>query len=107
MILFFALRKYVAFFDVFGIFGKRNSRLAAAIEEDKLRQNPELRSTLMAKTEPRHWYEVVTPQVLAFMCTSNFLNRTKASLRLDYEPLVGFEESQQSAIEWYKNSLQL
>lgn len=107
MVLFFTLRKYIAFFDVFGLFSKRNSRLSAAMEEDRRRQNPNLESIPKANTQPKHWYEIVTPQIFAFMCVSNFLNRTKASLRLNYEPLVCFEESQKLSIEWYKNNVHL
>lgn len=106
MYLFFALRRYVAFFDFFGIFSKRNSRLEAVIEQDKLKQNPHLRSELNAKYQPKHWYDIITPQMFGFMCTANFLNRTKASLRLDYEPLIGPEESEKLALEWYKNNVQ-
>lgn len=105
MYLFFALRRYVAFFDFFGIFSKRNSRLEAAIEQDRIKQNPHERSE-PAKTKPKHWYDIITPQMFGFMCTANFLNRTKASLRLDYEPLIGPEESEKLAREWYKSEVQ-
>lgn len=107
MYAFFALRRYVAFFDFLGICSKRNSRLDAAMQEDKIKKNPHLRSDLDSKPAPRHWYDIITPQTFGFMCTANFLNRTKASLRLDYEPLIGPEESEKLAIEWYRKNVQL
>ncbi|KAG9509122.1 3 beta-hydroxysteroid dehydrogenase/Delta 5--_4-isomerase, partial [Fragariocoptes setiger] len=53
------------------------------------------------------WLNYVTPTMLTFICNTYFFNRTKASLRLNYSPIVDFNESQRFAIDWYTNNLDL
>lgn len=57
--------------------------------------------------EPRRWYDAITPQILGFMAMSAFLNRTKASLRLNYSPLYSPEEAHKRSLEWYEKSLKI
>lgn len=53
------------------------------------------------------WDEYVTPEKTTFICNTYFFNRTKASLRLDYEPIYDAETSKKLSIDWYKNELKL
>lgn len=86
--------------DLFGLFTSKKSRLQEAIQKDNGEE--------LDKGKPKlRWYSVITPQTLAFMCNSNFLNRTKASLRLNYEPIFNPEESFDKSLNWYKNHLRL
>ncbi|XP_054155511.1 3 beta-hydroxysteroid dehydrogenase/Delta 5--_4-isomerase-like [Oppia nitens] len=44
----------------------------------------------------------LTQPTLRYLCNTYFYNRTKATLRLDYEPIYGYEESQQKSLQYYK-----
>lgn len=44
----------------------------------------------------------LTTANVRFLCTTYFFNRTKATLRLDYEPLYEHEESETRSLQYYK-----
>ncbi|KAG8173564.1 hypothetical protein JTE90_021687 [Oedothorax gibbosus] len=50
-------------------------------------------------------FEVEIPPVssLNYLCSTFFFNRSKATLRLDYQPLYSPEEAKQLSLEYYKN----
>lgn len=107
LVLFFAMKRLVEGLDFFGLFTEKRNRLQEAIERDeaKSRNSPGLLNLLQGNVKQKRWFHYVTPQTLGFMCISCFLNRTKASLRLDYEPLVGPDEAKQKSLIWYKRDL--
>lgn len=102
----FAFARLIKRLDVLGLFVRQKSRYQETLERDKqvstpIRpKDPDSKNTKSTK----RWYYYVTPQTLYYMCNSSFLNRTKASLRLDYEPLVDPDESKKRALEWYRNA---
>lgn len=108
--------------DVFGLFTDKKSRLDEAIEADEKRRNEQDGSSqsntssldpdasaqsASSKAGPSRWYHLVTPQIFYFMCNSLFLNRTKASLRLGYEPTFSPDEALKRSLDWYKSHLEL
>lgn len=111
--LFFWMYKILSSLDVFNLFSKRRGRLEMAIEEDKLSAtdggNRSSKANYRAtdREKPKRWYQLITPQTFFFTINSLFLNRTKASLRLNYEPLFNEEESKSRALKWYKEYLKL
>lgn len=50
-------------------------------------------------------FEVDIPPVssLNYMCSTFFFNRSKATLRLDYQPLYSPEEAKELSLKYYKN----
>lgn len=44
----------------------------------------------------------VTSRMVRFYCTTYFFNRTKATLRLEYEPLYQHEEAEARSLAYYK-----
>lgn len=44
----------------------------------------------------------MTPETVKFICNTYFFNRTKATLRLDYDPLYDHDESVSRSLEFYK-----
>ena len=107
--LFFALKNLLQTLDIFGLFNRKQGRLEKAIERDRMLASvgSSQSTEKEQKVEPKRWYNYLMPQTLAFICNSSFLNRTKASLRLHYEPLIGPDEALSRSIEWYKNHLSL
>lgn len=121
--LFFKLRRFFIALDIFGLFTKKKSKLHETIERDRMMKNganSEASSVGQAVSSsatreqasgsssgPKRWYHLITPQMFYFMCNSMFLNRTKANLRLDYEPLYDLDEAKSRSIDWYKNHLEL
>lgn len=111
--LFFAISNLISKLDLFGLFTKKKSRYQEAIDEDNNKkiqnEDHELKesSSRNSTNKNLHWYSYVMPQTLFFMCNSSFLNRTKASLRLDYEPIFTNEEAKERSLNWYKNELEL
>lgn len=116
LLLFFAfLRNCLSSLDIFGLFTQKKSRLDEAIELDERRRaereephsNRGPESDCSARPKATRWYHLVTPQTFYFICNSLFLNRTKASLRLDYEPLFSADEAMERSLAWYKNHMEL
>lgn len=116
--LFFIFRRLLNALDFFGLFTNKKNRLQKAIEEDKKKstKNKEQNSQDTNSTginenvqtsKPLFCFGYLTPQMLLFTCTTSFLNRTKASLRLDYDPIVDSTESFNRSFTWYKNHLKL
>lgn len=105
IILFFALRRFLSSLDIFGLFTNKKSRLQDAIEKDKSSQQAQKHQAETESKPKKHWSNYATPATLAFMCNSSFLNRTKASLRLNYDPLIAPDEARSRSIDWYKNHL--
>lgn len=107
LLIFFALKRTLEALDFLGIFTSRNSRLQEAIERDARASGNAKQACSNPSMKParKRWYHYITPQTLSYMCNSSFLNRTKASLRLDYEPIITPEESRNMSLEWYKNHL--
>lgn len=103
LFLFFAFKRLLRALDFMGLFTEKRDRLKEAIEKDLLKQDPN--NEFNKGDKSKRWYDHMTPQMLAFMCSTVFLNRTKASLRLDYEPLVDPDVARSKSIEWYKNHL--
>ena len=128
IILFTFMRKSLMALDIFGLFTAKKSRLDEAKERDR-RKRSELQhkrargghrgqdeadsfsksesNTSNSQQSATRWYHLITSQTFYFICNSLFLNRTKASLRLDYEPLYSPEESMEISLDWYKNHLLL
>lgn len=102
LLIFFALKRFVKSLDLFGLFTNKKTRLQEAMERDA-----QISTTQITKQIKKRWHDYITPQTLSYMCNSNFLNRTKASLRLDYEPLIDPEEAKRISLNWYKNHLVL
>lgn len=110
IVLFFSLRRFLHSLDMFGWFTKKRTRLQEAIEKDqgkKMNNEDANDGGGGGGDKPLRWYELITPQTFFFLCNSLFLNRTKASLRLGYEPLYDADESRRRSIDWYKNHLKL
>lgn len=99
-------KRIVRALDLIGLFTEKKDRLKEAMEQDRLRRNPGNEPSKGAN-KPRRWYHYVTPQTVAYICSTAFLNRTKASLRLKYDPLFDPEEAKSKSIDWYKNHLKL
>lgn len=105
--LIFTMAVFLRKFDFFGWFTNTKDRYQQAVEKDQ-RQQQQLcagNNDDGNETKKKRWYHYVMPQTLCFMCMSSFLNRTKASLRLDYEPIMTPEESFERSLAWYKNEL--
>lgn len=127
IVLFTFMRNALISLDIFGLFTKKRTRLDEAIELDKKKEqqlatdngdnvtmdaqnrqatsDTERRSS--SKPTTTRWYHLITSQTFYFMCNSLFLNRTKASLRLDYEPIFDPNESMERSLNWYKSNLEL
>lgn len=106
LLLFFAIKKFLCTLDVFNLFTTKKGRLQDAIEKDELKHNSNFAS-LKAQRKQKVWYDYVNPVNISTMTASQFLNRTKASLRLDYDPIIDPKEATQNSINWYKNHLEL
>ncbi|XP_027199978.1 3 beta-hydroxysteroid dehydrogenase type 7 [Dermatophagoides pteronyssinus] len=46
--------------------------------------------------------DYLTPQTIQFICNTYFFNRTKAILRLDYDPLYDHDESINRSLQYYQ-----
>lgn len=99
LVLFFAVKRFIKTADFMGLFVTKKGRLAETMERDQLKRDP---TSVNLKKETKRWYHYVMPQTLGFVCNSCFLNRTKASLRLDYEPIVEPKEAKDRSLNWYK-----
>lgn len=104
LVLFFALKRFVKTIDFMGLFVTKKGRLEETLEKEQQLRNPNL---LNFKSESKCWYHYVMPQTLGFVCNSCFLNRTKASLRLDYDPIVDPREARDRSLKWYKHHPEL
>lgn len=102
--LFFAGKRLIKLIDVFGLFTSRKSRYQETLEREQDSGKRRSASPSGGQAKTRRWFDFVMPQTLAYMCGSSFLNRTKASLRLDYEPLISAEESLSRSLEWYREA---
>lgn len=118
MLMFFWLRRFLSSLDILRLFTNKKDRLQEQIERDQMRScadGPEKKSSSRKTTggsdkssqKSRRWYDLITPQTFFFMVNSLFFNRTKASLRLDYEPLFDPKTSYERSIDWYKNHLKV
>lgn len=106
LLLVFAIKRYLVALDFLNLFTNKRGRLQQAIEKDK--RNESGRGDLDAiQTKKRAWYHYVTPPIITFMTISSFLNRTKASLRLDYDPVFDPIEAKERSLDWYKNHLKI
>lgn len=120
--LWFFLRSCLRAVDLFGLMSHDDvddsntarGRLRAAIEADKRDEKRQAGSDdddegqqQQQRKRKLGWFDYVTPQTLGFMCMSAFMNRTKAALRLHYEPIYSADESQKRALDWYKNELKI
>lgn len=107
--LFFSLKRLLMKLDFLALFTNKRDPLKEAMERDKTdtRARDDPVKFRGPQTNKKRWYHYVMPQTLVFMCGTSFLNRTKASLRLGYEPLFDEEESRGLSIKWYKNHLVL
>lgn len=104
LVLLFAVRRFIKAVDFMGLFTTKKGRLEQALESDQLRKK---HNSVKPKKERKRWFHYLMPQTLGFLCNSCFLNRTKASLRLDYEPIVDPSEAKNISLNWYKNDLKL
>ena len=119
LVFFFAILKWLRFIDIFNLFTKRRGRLEETLEEDRRRERhskgedekkqvgQNLLEDRIGEGQYTRWYHCITPEMFFFTINSLFLNRTKASLRLSYEPLFDREESMSRAIAWYRDRLEL
>lgn len=110
-LLFFSLlRRTLRRLDFFGLFvaPRKRSRLDEAMDKDKIKSGSGSgREVINSQKEQRSWYDYWHPASISLMSITSFLNRTKASLRLDYEPIFSAEESQSRSISWYRDHLKL
>lgn len=88
--------------DFFGIFSEKKDRLQEAIEKDSLRDS-EVSKKEVEKSSKTNYFRALHPNMLLFLCSTSFLNRTKATLRLGYEPVIDPDKSLAISIDWYKN----
>lgn len=57
---------------------------------------------LLWSVHPMKLPNYLTPATVRYLCNTYFFNRTKATLRLDYEPLYDHDESLNRSIQYYK-----
>lgn len=125
LVLFFFMRRCLVSLDVFGLFTRKRTKLQETMERDQQQQQQQRlhqksdvdNDNKLQKdgpgqqqavcSQPTKWSDLITPETFFFFVNSLFLNRTKASLRLDYEPLFGPEDAIKRSLDWYKNCLQL
>lgn len=109
LLLLSLLRRTLRRLDFLGLFvTRKKGRLDEAIEQDRAKSKPESDSkVLQLKAKQKRWYDYWNTASISFMSITSFLNRTKASLRLDYEPIFDAEESQHRSINWYRDCLEL
>lgn len=116
LLLFFAIKAFLERLDFLDLFSTKKSRYRETVENDIAKAKVKANAAASNRDSGRQaanackskrWYDYVTPSTMFFMCNSSFLNRTKASLRLDYEPLVNPDEAKRRSLDWYKNQLKL
>lgn len=109
--LFFNVKRILEALDYFGIFTEKKNRLHEAIESDNQRRDNEIGKSDLSKVKKssntNYFGPVIPPSMLIFLCNTSFLNRTKAALRLDYEPIVESNESLLKSLDWYKKYLEV
>jgi len=105
LVFFFWIRHFLCSLDVFNLFTKRKGRLEEAIEQDRRRSNTvhQEEGDKSSKEEKKRWYDLITPEMFYFTINSLFLNRTKASLRLNYEPLFEPKDAMARTLAWFRD----
>lgn len=108
IMLFFTVKKFLATLDMFGLFTNKRDRLQEAIEKDREKLEINSQETIKAKKQTsKRWYDYITTQTFGYMGNTNFLNRTKASLRLDYDPIIDPEEARKRSLAWFRDHVEL
>ena len=59
-------------------------------------------SRLVCSIYPIKFAPSLTTATVRYLCNTYFFNRTKATLRLEYEPLFEHDESQNRSLQYYK-----
>lgn len=107
---FLSARRILEALDLFGIFTRKKNRLQEAIERDTMEKSGDYDKKSPQEIEESNQklcFGAVPPSMLFYLCNTSFLNRTKAALRLDYEPIVDSDKSFADSIDWYKKYLKV
>lgn len=107
LLLFSFLRRLVSRLDFFGLISSKRNRLQEAIEKDKSKALGEHEAVCGKVDRKRRWYHYWHPASITLLAVSSFLNRTKSSLRLDYDPIYNPQESHLRSLKWYRDELKL
>lgn len=103
MVAFFFVYKLFRAVDVFGLTDQNLSANLVQHNNEKQKDDEKNCGQLDSKSHRKlSWYHYINPQIISIMCITNFFNRAKATLRLDYEPLFSPDESIKRSLAWYE-----